>query len=146
MADLHPRGPAHPMLPSPTPHGKLLAQSPPPTAALTRTRTPSLSEHLCGVSTVVPCACRQRTYSQAALFPTLGVGLLDFKLNSSPRPELFSGVPSPRVSLECPTQSLAGVPNPRVSPECPAQSLSGVPNPRVSLSAQPTKRGWGYSK
>ena len=59
-------------------------------------------------------------------FPTLGVGLLDFKLTSSPRPELFSSpdlllahpwsaqpqsvpgvsvprVPSRRVSLECPT-------------------------------------------
>ena len=89
------------------------------------------------------------------LFPTLGVGLLDFELNSSPRPELFSspslllahpwnpkcprnaqlqsvpGVPDPRKPQP---QSLPRVPDPRVSPECPApsllpQSLPGVPNP-----------------
>ena len=50
----------------------------------------------------------------SGVVPHLDVGLLDFKLNSSPRPELFSspglllahpwsGVPNPRVSLECPT-------------------------------------------
>ena len=47
-------------------------------------------------------------------FPTLGVGLLDFQLNSSPRPELFSSpglLLAHPVSLECPT--------PRVSLECP---------------------------
>ena len=45
------------------------------------------------------------------LFPTFGVGLLDFELNSSPRPELFPvnslvvpGAPNPRVSLECPNR------------------------------------------
>ena len=101
-------------------------------------------------------------YWGCSFFPTLGVGLLDFKLNSSPRPELFS---SPglnlRVSLEypreCPAQSLIGVPNPqslpgvpttRVSLECPEsawsaqpqcprsaqpQSVPGVANPRISL-------------
>ena len=39
-------------------------------------------------------------------FPTFRVGLLDVKLNSSPRPvysSLIIGVPNPRVSLECPT-------------------------------------------
>ena len=80
------------------------------------------------------------------LFPTLGVGLLDFKLNSAPRPELFSSPglllahpwsAQPQVSLECPTlecpwnaqpQSLPGVPN----PECP-----GVPSPRVPNPESP---------
>ena len=47
-----------------------------------------------------------RLLSADAYFPT-GVGLLDFKLNSSPRPELFSSRSTPRSSLECPT------------PECP---------------------------
>ena len=82
--------------------------------------------------------------------PTLGVGLLEFKLNSSPRPVYFSspglrlaqpqgaqpesvpGVPaqpqSPtRVSLECPTPPLS------VSGGTQPQSVPGVPNPRVSL-------------
>ena len=96
-------------------------------------------------------------------FPTLGVGLLDVNLNSSPRPEHFSsprtqstprssletGVPNSKVFLGCPTpgvpnprpwsaqpQSVPGVPSPRVSLECPTQpqSLPGVPNPQ---SAQP---------
>ena len=92
-----------------------------------------------------------------SLFPTLGVGLLDFKLNSSPRPELFSspglllahpwsaqpqsvpGVPNSRVSLQCPIQrtpaqpqSLPRVPNRRVSPKSPT-------NPRVSLECQPQR-------
>ena len=44
------------------------------------------------------------------LLPTLGVGLLDFKLNSSPRPELFS---SPSLLLAHPwsaqPQSVPGV-------------------------------------
>ena len=49
------------------------------------------------------------------LFPTLGVGLLDFKLNSSPRPELFS---SPGLLLAHPW-----------SPKCPwsAQLWSAQP-------------------
>ena len=70
------------------------------------------------------------------LFPTLGVWLLNFKLNSSPRPELFS---STGLLLARPwsarPQSVPGVPmpNPRVSLECPAQGVPGVPNPRVSL-------------
>ena len=147
-------------------------------------------------------------------FTTLGVGLLDFKLNSSrraglsprpvysslipecPTPE-FPGVPSrsaqpqslpgvpnlgvclncglgakecpipecpapeppsnaqpqgPRVSLECPTLECFGVPSPRFSAQLgsaqswSAQPQSLPPNARVSLSAQPTKRGWGCSK
>ena len=73
-----------------------------------------------------------------AFFPTLGVGLSDFKLNSSPRPELFSspglliahpwsaqppsvpGMPNSRMFLECPS----AVPNTIFwSPECPAPEL-----------------------
>ena len=75
------------------------------------------------------------------LLPTLGVGLLDFKLNSSPCPVyswVIPGVPKPKVSLRCPTLECPwsaqpkprvslGVPNPRVSSECPAQ-LPRVPD------------------
>ena len=57
------------------------------------------------------------------LFPTLGVGLLDFKLNASPRPELFSS-PGLQLAHPCPP----GVPSFKVSLELP-----GAPNPRVSL-------------
>ena len=67
-----------------------------------------------------------------AFFPTLGVGLLDFKLNSSPRPvysSLILGVPNPKVSLECPTLECPGVPNPSFSLECPT--------PESPWSAQP---------
>ena len=75
------------------------------------------------------------------------MGLLDFTLNSSPRPELFS---SPGLLLAHPCsaqpQSVPGVPNSRVpnppaprffwsAPGVQPQSLPGVPNPR---SAQPT--------
>ena len=96
------------------------------------------------------------------LLPTLGVGLLGFKLNSSPRPELFSslipGVPNAKVSLECPTTpKSAWSAHPRIAQRVPEkgarpqslppggpwsaqtpasraqpQSFSGVPNPRVS--------------
>ena len=72
-------------------------------------------------------------------FPTLGVGLLYSKFNSSPRPfsspvysSLIPGGPNPRVSLESPI------------PECcwsaqPQSVLAGVPNPRVSLVCPTTK-------
>ena len=45
-----------------------------------------------------------------------------------------AGVPSPRVSLECPTQTLQSVPGvPTWSfPGVPNPSLPGLPNPRVS--------------
>ena len=72
------------------------------------------------------------------------MGLLDFNLNSSPRPELFSSPPDSvwsgaqpqrlpgktesRDFVEGPTQKLL---------ERPTQSLPGVPNPRASLEAQP---------
>ena len=53
-------------------------------------------------------------------FPGVCVGLLDFKFNSSPRPELFS---SPGLLLAHPwsaqPQSVPGLPSPRVSLECP---------------------------
>ena len=69
-------------------------------------------------------------------FPHSGGGVLDFKLNSSSRPELFSSPglllahpwSAPRVSLECPT------------PDCPCnaqpRSVPRVPNPRVSLPSE----------
>ena len=93
-------------------------------------------------------------------FPTLGVGLLDFKLNSStsPRPELFSSSgtlllarSTPRSSPECPTPSVPGVPNSRVSLKCPTpeshwsaqpQSLPGVPSRRVSLECPTPESPW----
>ena len=89
-------------------------------------------------------------------FPTLGVGLLDFKLNSSPRPELFSspglllgvpnpqsvpGVPNSRVCLECPNPQSPS----RVSPECPAPESpwSAQPqSPKCPRIAQPNPRAW----
>ena len=58
------------------------------------------------------------------LFPTLGVGLLDPNLYSSPRPgTLLLARSTPRSSLEC------------LAPECPwsAQPQSVPPGPRVSL-------------
>ena len=80
------------------------------------------------------------------LFPTFGVGLLDFKLNSSPRPELFS---SPGLLLETPwspcpnseTFRLSEVPNQRLlaCSGVPNPRDSWVPNPRVSLDSQPLK-------
>ena len=54
--------------------------------------------------------------------------LLDFKLNSSPRPELFSSPLAHPWSAQ--PQSVPGVPNSTWS----AQSLPGVPNPRFSQS------------
>ena len=77
-------------------------------------------------------------------FPTFGVGLLDYKFNSSPRPELFSSPgtlllarSTPRDSLDCPITEIQD------SPNCPArdswsaqpQGLPGVP--RVSRNPQP---------
>ena len=89
------------------------------------------------------------------------MGLLDFKLNSSPRPKLSSpgtlllARPTPHSS-ECPWSAqlkspyverptpespwsaqpgLCGVPNPRVSPECQAQSL---PQPTPESPECPT--------
>ena len=80
------------------------------------------------------------------LFPTLGVGLLDLKRNSSPRPELFSS-PGSAQPAKCfwSAQPRPGAPNPSVPGESPwsaqphcvwsaqPQSVPGVPNPRVSL-------------
>ena len=67
----------------------------------------------------------------ACMFFPPWVGLLDFKLNSSPRPELFS---SPSLLLAHPwsaqPQSLLGVANPRESLQCPTPES---PCPRVSL-------------
>ena len=80
-------------------------------------------------------------------FPTFGAGLLDFKLNSSPRPELLSSPrtlvlarSTPRASLECPTPEtpwsaqpprLPAVPNPKKTPWSAQPSWSA--QPRVSL-------------
>ena len=68
------------------------------------------------------------------------MGLLDFKLNSSPRPELFSSpglllayswsAPTPKCHWSAPLVPNPREPSPRVSQP---QSLPGVPNPRVSL-------------
>ena len=69
-----------------------------------------------------------------SLFPTLGVGSLDFKLNSSPRPKLLSSPgtlllarSTPRSSLECSIpkspRSVPQVP----SPKCP------IPSPKFCL-------------
>ena len=91
--------------------------------------------------------------SACSLFPTFGVGLLDCKLNSSPRPELFSSpgllleTPGSAFAetpwsaqlqrfLECPTQR-AGVPNPESPWIAQTHNFPGVPNLRVSWSAQP---------
>ena len=88
------------------------------------------------------CSCWRQIWID--LFPTLGVGLLDFKLShySSPglclvfwhtseNPQCRIQRPSPSVSLECPTQPqigaqfwgilgvISGVPNSAVSLECP---------------------------
>ena len=84
------------------------------------------------------------------MFPTLGVGLFDFKLNSSPRKELVS---SPGLllahawSAQC--QSVPGAPNSRVSLGCPTpespcsvQRVPGVPSPRVSLECPTPKSPW----
>ena len=91
-------------------------------------------------------------YIYIFIFPTLGVGLLDLKLNSSPRPvysSLIPGVPNPKVSLQCPTLNAQPQSLECPTPECPTlecptpQSLPGVPSPRlsldhrVSLSAKP---------
>ena len=98
--------------------------------------------------------------------PTLGVGLFDFKLNSSPRPAYFSSlvllllarstaqfqsvpgvlapnhqqsVPNPRVSLECPTPKC---PLERQTPDCSRsaqpQSVPGVQPQSVSRVGRPT--------
>ena len=103
---------------------------------------------------VEPVEQSQSVLPCSSFFPTLGVGLLDFRLNSSPRPELFSSPglllahpwsAQPHMSLECPTLECPcchGVPNPRVSLE-PNRRVSVslelflVPNPRASQSAQP---------
>ena len=80
------------------------------------------------------------------LFPTFGVGLLNFKLNSSPRPELCSS-PEPQRFSGPPPPTNSGVRNVRVFLECPTpgsaqtraaspwgaqpQSLPVVPNSTV---------------
>ena len=72
-------------------------------------------------------------------------GLLDFRLNSSLRPELFSSPgllletpwsAQPRDSLECPTPEIAWSAQPRHSWSAQPQSLPGVPNPETPWSAQ----------
>ena len=83
------------------------------------------------------------------------MGLLDFKLNSSPRPELFSspglllahpwtaqpqsvpGVPNSSVSLECPTPENPRDPTPESFWGAQPQSVPGVPSPRVSHRPTP---------
>ena len=101
-----------------------------------------------------------------SLFPTLAVGLLDFKVNVvlarleadfSDQPPNIPAVPNRRVSLHCPTtkypcsalpQSLHAVPNRRVSLQCPTtkypcsaqpQSLPAVPSRRVSFHCPTAK-------
>ena len=74
-------------------------------------------------------------------FLTFGVGLLDVKLNSSPRPVYsLPGVPNPRDSLECPTPKTLNCPTPETLPRVPTpdtpwsaqpQRIVGVPNPRA---------------
>ena len=75
-------------------------------------------------------------------FPTFGVGLFDFKLNSFPRPELFS---SPDLLLETPCSAQFQRPWRPWSAQRP--ETPGVPNsrdclkctPRDSWSAQPQR-------
>ena len=93
-----------------------------------------------GPAPVPPKMCFCCDSGGLPFFHTLGVGLLDFKLNSSPHPEIFPCpklFSSPGLLLECPESSLEckvpEVPNPEAQP----QSLPGMPTPRVSPSAQP---------
>ena len=88
-------------------------------------------------------------------FTTLGVGLLDFKLNSPPRPELFS---SPGLLLAHPwsaqPRSVPGVPNSRVSmespqgaqpqslPQSPESHLPRVPPPRLPPACPAPESPW----
>ena len=73
-----------------------------------------------------------------SFFPTLGVGLLDFKLNPSPRPELFS---SPGLLLAHPfsaqPQSVPGVPNSTVFLECPTPEFFWSAQPQCFRQAHP---------
>ena len=74
------------------------------------------------------------------------MALLDFKLNSSPRPELFSSpgtllLPrsTPTASQECPTPEtprLPGVPNQRPL-DCPSPGSPWIAQPRVSQCPTP---------
>ena len=76
-------------------------------------------------------------------FPHLRCGVVRFKMNSSPRPELFSSsgllLESPwsaqpqKIKGETPWSATPGVPNPRVFFGVPNAETPGVPNPRVSL-------------
>ena len=85
-------------------------------------------------------------------FPTLTVGLLDFKVNvvlarclgyscTAPPPRI-PAVPNRRASLQCLTAkypcsaeppSILAVPNRRASLQCQPQSVPAVPNHQVSL-------------
>ena len=71
------------------------------------------------------------------------MGLLDFKLNSSPRPELFS---SPGLLLQTPWSAQpqkTRVPNPRKTPwSAQSQRLPGVPNARDSLECPIPETPW----
>ena len=99
------------------------------------------------------------TYAHICFSPTLGVGLLNAKFNSSPRPlarissprpgypSLIPGVP--RVSLECatracswsaqPAQSVPAPEFPWSAQQCPTLECFGVASPRVSLEV-PNRR------
>ena len=97
-------------------------------------------------------------FASKFLFPTFGVELLDFKLNSSPRPELFSSRgtlrlarSTPRDALECPTPETPWSANPWSAqpkrllerPESPWSAqprLPGVPNPGVPNPGVPNLR------
>ena len=87
----------------------------------------------------------------AALFPTLAVGLLDFKVDVvlarleadfSDQPPSISAVPNHQVSLQCPTaeypcsaqpMSIPALPNRRVSLHCPTAKVS----PQCSTTKYP---------
>ena len=91
------------------------------------------------------------------LFPTLAVGLLDFKVNVvlarleadfSDQPPNIPAVPSRRVSFHCPTAkypcsaqplSILAVPNAKYPCSAQLQSIPGVPNHQVSLQCPTTK-------
>ena len=96
------------------------------------------------------------------LFPTLAVGLLDFKVDVvlarleadfSDQPPSIPAVPNHQVSLPCPTAeypcsaqpSIPAVPNHQVSLQCPTneypctQSILTLPNRKVSLQCSTTK-------
>ena len=109
---------------------------------------------------------RAEDFRFACLFPTLSVGLLDFKVDVvlarleadfSDQPPNIAAVPNHQVSLQCPPTkypcsaqppSIPAVPNGRVSLQCPTtmypgsaerQSVPAVPNHHVSRQCPTTK-------